>query len=199
MSSINRVGKAAPERGRKQGLMNFAGMAKVVGMGVFFVLALRGCKEEVGLYPDASDCQRDNPPCGDSCETAYQRALARVDVDAPRYASAADCQDDFGGECQPLASGQFRPPLAGFMVPRGLDCDDVDWHGSHRLLYVGQRQSTPHYQRWVTREGANIANSHARSARVDAALLRDNQAQGSQFRPGGFGRSMRAFAARSSS
>lgn len=199
MSSISRVGKAAPDNARKQGQMNFAGMAKVVGMGVFFVLALRGCKEDVGLYPDAGECQRDNPECGASCEAAYQRALARVDVDAPRYASAADCQDDFGGECQPLASGRFRPPLAGFMVPRRLDCDDFAWHGSHRLLYVGQRQGTPAYQRWVTREGANIARSDARTARVDAALLRDNQAPGSQFRPGGFGRSMRAFAERSSS
>lgn len=199
MSSINRVGKAAPDSARKQGQMNFAGMAKVVGLGVFFVLALRGCKEEVGLYPDAGECQRDNPECGASCEAAYQRALARVDADAPRYASATECQDDFGGECQPLAGGLFRPPLAGFMLPRGLDCDDFDWIGSSRLLYVGQRQATPHYQRWVTREGANIANSHARSARVDAALLRDNQAPGSQLRPGGFGRSMRAFAQRSSS
>lgn len=81
---------------------------------------LSGCsdsRETAQIYSTLEDCISDNPQAVSQCETAYQSAVDEAMRTAPRYASLADCEYDFGAnQCRQGGGSFFMPFMAGYML-----------------------------------------------------------------------------------
>jgi uncharacterized protein YgiB involved in biofilm formation len=76
-------------------------------------------------YTSIDECKAADDVSDTECDTAYATAQAEAEKTAPRYASRAECEGQWGPEqCRPLNSGggSFFGPLAtGFIIGQLLN------------------------------------------------------------------------------
>ena len=77
-------------------------------------------------YTSTADCKAANDVTDAECDTAYAEARRQSAESAPRYATQAECEGQWGPEqCQPLTNGgggSFFGPLAtGFIIGQLLN------------------------------------------------------------------------------
>ncbi len=76
------------------------------------------------LYQSLQQCISAGQVSVDICEKAYADAVQAQYRNAPRFASLADCEAQYGyDQCHPVARADghwFMPALAGFLVGRAL-------------------------------------------------------------------------------
>ena len=91
------------------------------------MIALTACKEEpkveASVYETVEQCKKDSVVSADQCEINFKEALSQHAAVAPKYASKADCQADFGANrCekapyQTSSGGSvFMPLMMGYMM-----------------------------------------------------------------------------------
>jgi len=94
-------------------------------------LALAACdqpsleqRESKLLYQSLQQCVSEGKVSVDVCEKAYADAVQAHFRTAPRFATMAECEAQFGYEqCHPVTTSNgswFMPALAGFMIGRAL-------------------------------------------------------------------------------
>jgi uncharacterized protein YgiB involved in biofilm formation len=93
-------------------------------------LALSACGESetpAGVYTSAEQCMADKQFTDDECTKAFETAKKEHEKVAPKYASKADCEADFGaGKCEDspqkttTGTSMFMPLLVGYMLGRTL-------------------------------------------------------------------------------
>lgn len=95
-----------------------------------------GAKTAVQAYGNVFECAKAEGMDEKSCNDARSEAIRAGDVTAPRFADAADCEQEWGeGGCvenRQAGSGFFMPMLAGFMMGK---------------LINGRREYHPLYRR----------------------------------------------------
>ena len=94
-------------------------------MGVS-IIALTACEEakvEASVYESLEQCKKDSVMSADQCEISFKEARGQHAAVAPKFASQADCQADFGaGKCEQApyrtSSGGsvFMPIMMGYMM-----------------------------------------------------------------------------------
>ena len=77
--------------------------------------------DEGGAFATVADCVASGTATAEECAAAEEAAVAN----APKYASQADCEQEFGeGQCQTRTEANgtsiFMPMLAGFLLGRML-------------------------------------------------------------------------------
>ena len=90
------------------------------------LVALTGCDEpkvDASIYSSVDQCKRDPLVPPDECEKSFREAKSQHAAVAPKYASKADCQADFGeNKCEqaPYRSAGggsiFMPMMMGYMM-----------------------------------------------------------------------------------
>lgn len=92
-------------------------------------------------FASVAECQASGTVPASTCQTAYQEALGNHEQAAPRFATQALCEEEFGaGQCQTRLAGNSNywiPGLAGFMVGRMLR-DNRSYYG-YGGLYRSRR------------------------------------------------------------
>lgn len=93
-------------------------------------LALSACGESetpAGVYTSVDQCMADKQFTDDECRKAFATATEEHKKVAPKYASKADCEADFGaGKCEEspyrtsTGTSTFMPLLVGYMLGRTL-------------------------------------------------------------------------------
>lgn len=98
-------------------------MLKLAVLGtVGGISTLTGCEGDRAAvtYPTVAACEQAGVLTAEACRGAFASALANHEQTAPRFATLADCEQDFGTDrCLPLNPGLgtvFIPAMAGFMV-----------------------------------------------------------------------------------
>lgn len=103
------------------------GIALVVGAGLVVAARLADRREEVMGFTTPEECRTSGAVAAGTCDEAFAQARAAQEREAPRFASIADCEAEFGaGRCQPGSnvapsmSNSFVPLMAGVMIGRAL-------------------------------------------------------------------------------
>jgi len=149
---------------------------------------ISGCgqTEEVDIYTSLQECLQQQLGEAQMCHAAFQEALQEAEQTAPKYASQADCEYDFGEQqCvtqQRQGGSWFMPAMAGFMMGRALS-------GGDRVapLYQSSQLRSPVHGKWVTSDGKVVANADQRQARVSPDSFRPKPMSARPLSRGGFG------------
>jgi len=159
------------------------------------LISLTACDEpkvDASVFKSLEQCKKDPMMRSSECETSFKEARAQHTSVAPKYASKADCQADFGeGKCEPApyrtSSGGsvFMPMMMGYMMGSMI--------GGRRSMF-----SQPLYR--SAKNPGTFRTADNRS--VGSTTGRTNVARSATSRPtfknstisrGGFGRSGRRF------
>lgn len=145
-----------------------------------------GNTEEVDIYASLQECLQEQLGEAQMCQAAFQEALKEAEQSAPKYASQADCEYEFGEQnCvtyQHQGGSWFMPAMAGFMMGRALS-------GGDRVapLYQSSQLRSPMHGKWVASDGSIIANSDQRQARVNPDTFKPKSMTARPLSRGGFG------------
>ena len=100
----------------------------VLGSGGVFLYALAGEKRADGVpdggktYTSQDQCESANELSKGECAKSWDEALKHHETTAPKFASIADCEKEYGeGKCvapRSGGSGSFIPVMAAFMIGR---------------------------------------------------------------------------------
>jgi uncharacterized protein YgiB involved in biofilm formation len=171
---------------------------------------LSGCGsplEEANAFTSVLDCEARLPEQADLCQYSYQEALREAERTAPKYATRADCEFEFGAEqCveQPAPVGQarpegqggegpqaaggswFMPAMAGFLMGRMMGAA-----GQQRQpvapLYSSQNPRSPAHNRWVTADGQTVGNRAQSRVGVNRDVFQPKPTVNRTISRGGFG------------
>jgi uncharacterized protein YgiB involved in biofilm formation len=141
-------------------------------------LSLAACKEDkiqAQAFPNVEACLADAAKSSSwyteaECRSNFAQAEAEHDRTAPRYADAALCEEQHGGECvaQPATAGGgssvFLPLMAGYMI------------GNMMGNNSGLRGSQPLYStstgKYSTANGSAILNSNRGTTQMAQSSFR---------------------------
>jgi uncharacterized protein YgiB involved in biofilm formation len=114
-----------------RGIMKRSRSIALLAMGVS-ALALTACGEDetpVGVYTSVDQCIADKQYTEQECRASFETAKREHTRVAPRYATVADCEADFGpGKCEratattttTTTTTSFWPIFAGYMLGRAI-------------------------------------------------------------------------------
>tara|TARA_R110000868_G_scaffold50129_4_gene160534 strand:+ start:158 stop:793 length:636 start_codon:yes stop_codon:yes gene_type:complete len=163
-----------------------------LGIAAIFLTACGEEKEQATIYTNADECAAANPSMAEQCRTAYQQALDEAQRTGPKYASARDCESEFGtNQCQVVRneSGSFFMPfMAGYMLsnllsPRGY---------YSQPMFTSYSGNSPYRNRWVGSDGYDFGDQRQRNMRVNKSTFKPKPTVTKTMSRGGFGSSVRA-------
>jgi uncharacterized protein YgiB involved in biofilm formation len=108
-----------------------SGRARTVLLGAAAFGALAACEDDridARSFSSLESCvaaDGEGAPTDEECEAGFAAALATHEASAPRYESAALCQEEHGAEAcveeaRPGGGSVFLPLMAGYMIGRSL-------------------------------------------------------------------------------
>ena len=171
----------------------------VTPVAIAVALSITGCSSGSGqgeIFEDVASCAQKNPTETAACENAYEEALAKAASSAPKYATEADCQAEFGDRnCVPYSgsSGQswFMPALGGFLFGQVLG-------GNNRGAYFGTplftsfNRGSPMYGSWAYADGERHGRSSYGPTRYGDRATRPKPTVTRTIARGGFGSTVAA-------
>lgn len=171
----------------------------LLAMGVS-ALALTACGEDetpVGVYTSVEQCIADKQYSEQECRTSFETAKREHTRVAPRYATVADCEADFGpGKCERATSTttttsttSFWPIFAGYMLGRAIGGAPAP---SAQPLY--RTQGDPNFRTGDNRVVTNKTGFQP----VPASTTQPATTKTSTMSRGGFGASGRVYGSSSS-
>lgn len=163
-------------------------------MGVSLI-ALTACEEpkvDASIYSSLEQCKRDPIASSDQCESSFKEAQSQHAAVAPKYATAADCQADFGdGKCEAApykttsGGSVFMPLMAGYMMGSMLG-----GRGSMMSQPLYRSAQSPNSYR--TADNRNVGSKTGATKVARSATSRPSFKTATRSR-GGFGSSARRF------
>jgi uncharacterized protein YgiB involved in biofilm formation len=159
-------------------------------MGVSLI-ALTACEEprvDAAVFDSLQQCFADADKSREECELNYKEARGQHAAVAPKYASEADCQADFGmGKCekapyQTSSGGSvFMPLMMGYMMGSMIG-------GRRSMMSQPLYRSAQSPNSFRTADNRNVGSKTGRTQVARSATNRPSF-KSSTIRRGGFGRS----------
>ncbi len=159
-------------------------------MGVSLI-ALSACEEpqvDASVFESLKQCYDDPAMSDDECKISYKEAQDQHTAVAPKYASQADCQADFGaGKCEQApyrtSSGGsvFMPLMMGYMMGSMIG-------GRRSMMSQPLYRSAGSRNSFRTADNRNIGSKTGRTQVARSAASRPSF-KSSTIRRGGFGAS----------
>ncbi len=159
------------------------------------LVALTACEEpkvDASIYESLEQCKRDPLNSSDQCDSSFKEAQSQHAAVAPKYATAEDCQADFGKEkCEvapyKTSSGGsvFMPLMAGYMMGSLLG-------GRGSMMSQPLYRSSKSPNSFRTAENRNVGAKTGRTTVAKSATSRPSFKSATRSR-GGFGSSGRRF------
>jgi uncharacterized protein YgiB involved in biofilm formation len=159
------------------------------------LIALTACEEpkvDASIYESLEQCKRDPLNTSDQCDSAFKDAKNQHAAVAPKYASEADCQADFGPDKCEVAPYQsstggsiFMPLMAGYMMGSLLG-------GRGSMMSQPLYRSSKSPSSFRTAENRNVGSKMGRTTVAKSATSRPTFKNSTRSR-GGFGSSGRRF------
>ncbi|HJO56851.1 MAG TPA: DUF1190 domain-containing protein [Nitrospinaceae bacterium] len=159
------------------------------------LVALTACEEpkvDASIFKSVEQCKSDPLTTSDQCESRFKEAQSQHVAVAPKYASEADCQADFGvGKCEvapyKTSSGGsvFMPLMMGYMMG-----SMIGGRGSMMSQPLYRAAQSPNSFR--TAENRNVGSKTGRTKVASSATSRPTFKSSTRSR-GGFGSSGRRF------
>ncbi|ENM5724459.1 DUF1190 domain-containing protein [Vibrio mimicus] len=92
-----------------------------VFFGGIFAYSVYEPKTEGYIFKDDEHCKNSNPEMAEQCDIAYQDALARAELNAPKYSSSQSCQSEFSDDCYYSSSyNSYIPRMNSFFYTNDL-------------------------------------------------------------------------------
>lgn len=159
------------------------------------LVALTACEEpkvDASIFKSIEQCKIDPLTTSDQCESSFKEAQSQHAAVAPKYASEADCQADFGtGKCEvapyKTSSGGsvFMPLMAGYMMGSMLG-------GRRSMMSQPLYRSSQSPNSFRTAENRNVGSKTGLTKVASSATSRPTFKSSTRSR-GGFGSSGRRF------
>ena len=159
------------------------------------LIALTACEEpkvDASIYESLDQCKRDPLNTSDQCDASFKEAQSQHAAVSPKYATAEDCQADFGTDkCEvapyKTSSGGsvFMPLMAGYMMGSLLG-------GRGSMMSQPLYRSAQSPNSFRTAENRNVGSKTGRTKVASSATSRPTFKSSTRSR-GGFGSSGRRF------
>ncbi|MDP6259859.1 MAG: DUF1190 domain-containing protein [Rhodospirillales bacterium] len=159
------------------------------------LIALTACEEpkvDASIYESLEQCKRDPLNTPDQCDSSFKEAQSQHAAVAPKYATAEDCQADFGKEKCEVApyrtssgGSVFMPLMAGYMMGSLLG-------GRGSMMSQPLYRSSQSPNSFRTAENRNVGSKTGRTTVAKSATSRPSFKSATRSR-GGFGSSGRRF------
>lgn len=155
--------------------------------------ALAGCEDPAptAVYADVPSCIRDGQPEG-VCRSSFAEAEGQHAAVAPKYASTAECETDFGPEqCRPVDPAHtnggvgFMPFFAGYLLAGG-------GRVAAQPAYRGYDPATRRYDGLYTASGTRLSPAFGRTSVYPSNASRPSATRSMTVSRGGFGATGRA-------
>lgn len=159
------------------------------------LIALAACEEpkvDASIYNSVEQCKRDPLNTSDQCESSFKEAQSQHAAVAPKYATAEDCQADFGAakcEVAPYKTSSggsvFMPLMAGYMMGSLLG-------GRRSMMSQPLYRSAQSPNNFRTAENRTVGSKTGLTKVASSATSRPTFKSSTRSR-GGFGSSGRRF------
>jgi uncharacterized protein YgiB involved in biofilm formation len=159
------------------------------------LVALTACDEpkvDASVFKNLDQCKNDPMMRSEQCEASFKEARGQHASVAPKYASKADCQADFGEEkCEAApyktSSGGsvFMPMMMGYMMGSMLG-------GRSSMMSQPLYRSSKNPGAFRTADNRNVGSKTGRTSVAKSATSRPSFKNSTMSR-GGFGSSGRRF------
>ncbi|MEE3000102.1 MAG: DUF1190 domain-containing protein [Pseudomonadota bacterium] len=159
------------------------------------LITLTACEEpkvDASVFKSLSQCKNDPMMRASDCESSFKQAKAQHASVAPKYASKADCQADFGeGKCETApyrtttGGSVFMPMMMGYMMGSMMG-------GRGSMFSQPLYQSAGNPGTFRTADNRNVGSTTGRTSVARSATNRPTF-KNSTISRGGFGRSGRRF------
>jgi uncharacterized protein YgiB involved in biofilm formation len=179
-----------------------------LAVGAVFMLYGRSNADEVEatIYRNAQECIAANPTLVQACNASYESSLVEAQNTAPKYATKADCEAEFGvGACEvsqanaaengnPAQATQsearqgsmWMPLMMGYMMGRMSG----GAYGQSPMFSSSAARS-PAYNKFVDATGRTFGSTAGnRSMKVDRSAFAPKPATTQTITRGGFGQSV---------
>ena len=177
---------------RKQACRSFAMKPLSLGIAAALLSACGSNDEDVRVVTSVDECLAQTNLSEESCQAAYQSALEEAARTAPRYASRAECESEFGyNQCGSSGSGSFFVPfMYGYMVSSVINSlGEASYRRrySYNPLFRYDRPYTNYHGHLMTADGYSIGKSGRSSYRVDRSAFKPKPTVTRTVSRGGFG------------
>lgn len=190
---------------KKNPVFYLAPVALAVG-AVFMLYGRSSNAEDVdaSIYRNAQECIAANPTLVDTCNASHASAILEAQQTAPKYASKADCEAEFGvGSCEvaqagnaetaqvansePRQGSMWMPLMMGYMMGRMSG-----GAYAHSPMFSSTSARSPAHNKFVDATGRTFGNSTTanRNMKVDRSAFAPKPATTQTITRGGFGQSV---------
>jgi uncharacterized protein YgiB involved in biofilm formation len=155
------------------------------------LIALTACDEpkvDASVFKDMEQCKNDPMMRSGQCEASFKEARGQHASVAPKYATKADCQADFGDEKCETAPYQtssggsvFMPMMMGYMMGSMLG-------GRSSMMSQPLYRSSKNPSAFRTADNRNVGSTTGRTSVAKSATSRPSFKKSTMSR-GGFGSS----------
>lgn len=163
-----------------------------IGVTSVFLAACADDRQDAVIYKDALECANANPEHAQTCETAYEQALAEAQRTGPKYNGMRDCESDFGpNQCYPVQQNSnsfFMPLMAGYMIGNLLS--PSRYH--YQPMFTSYSPYSSYRYRWLTADGYDYGDLRKRRYKVRPDAFKAKPTVSRTIKRGGFGSSVRA-------
>ena len=166
--------------------------ALVMGVSLFALAACEEPKVDAAIFENVQQCISNGDATPAQCEQNFKEAKSQHAAVAPKYASEAECQADFGAEkCEPApyrtstGGSVFMPLMAGYMMGSMLS-------GSRSMAPQPLYRSASSPGTFRTADNRSAGNATGRNQVARSATSRPSVKTATRSR-GGFGSSGRRF------
>lgn len=170
---------------------NSISLALMIGASTFALTACEEPKVDAAVFESIQQCVEYPGVLKEQCEQSYKEAQSQHAAVAPKFASQADCQADFGaGKCEKApyqtsgGGSVFMPLMMGYMMGSMLGGRRM---GSQPLYRSAQSPGT-----FRTADNRSVGSKVGRTKVASSATNRPSFKSSTQSR-GGFGSSGRRF------
>ena len=165
---------------------------KLMGVSLIVLTACEEPRVDAAVFENLQQCIDYPDASSKECEQNYKEARGQHAAVAPKYASEADCQADFGaGQCEqaPYRSSSggsvFMPLMMGYMMGSMIG-------GRRSMISQPLYRSAKSPTVFRTAENRNVGSTIGRTQVASSAASRPSF-KTSTLRRGGFGASARRF------
>ena len=159
------------------------------------LIALTACDEpkvDASIFKNLDQCKNDQMMRSEKCEASFKEARSQHASVAPKYATKADCQADFGADkCETAPSRTssggsiFMPMMMGYMMGSMLG-------GRRSMMSQPLYNSSKNPGAFRTADNRNVGSKTGRTSVAKSATSRPSFKSSTRSR-GGFGSSGRRF------
>lgn len=164
----------------------------LMGVSLFALAACEEPRVDAAIFESIEQCVNNGDGTRAQCEQGFNEARSQHAAVAPKYASAEDCQADFGpGKCeqapQQTTSGGsvFMPLMAGYMMGSLLS-------GRRSMVSQPLYRSAGTSSAFRTADNRSVGSTTGRTKVASSATSRPSVKTSTMSR-GGFGASGRRF------